>query len=315
MTYTLQNSINFAQTLVQYVPLTAGLGQEPAASIGTLIRNSFLGAPQTWYFNRNEISFSTVVGQQDYSQSFAGNGNDFGFIEKLSLTDDQGNIHEIKDVYNTDALALSAFQQRPSAVSVKSVTYSGATQTVGLRFLGVPDQVYTVTLTYQKKAPLFGPFFISSCGTAAGGNTTYTGVFDPYSLPASALANITGFANAANNGTFTIVSCTATSLVVANSGGTAQTATAFVTNFDWSPIPDQFSDVYNNLFLSEALSFADDAPRAQIYRQRGIAAFLSRSDGLTEMQRDAFTQQWESRDKERAIFLAKAQQSVQARGI
>lgn len=315
MAYTLQNSINFALPFIQYSPLTAGLGQEPAASIGTLIRNSFLGAPQTWYFNRNEITFSTVVGQQDYSQSFAANGNDFGYIEKLSLTDDQGNIHEIKDVYNTLALAVSAFQQRPNAVSVKSVTYSGATQSVGLRFLGVPDQIYTATVTYQKKAPLFGPFFISSCGNAAGGNTTYTGVFDAYSLPANASVNITGFVtNAVNNGTFTVVSCTSTSLVVANASGVAETHSAFVTNFDWSPIPDQFSDVYNNLFLSEALSMADDA-RSQIYRQRGIAAFLSRASGLSEMQRDAFTEQWSSRDVERAQAMAKGQLVNNSRGV
>lgn len=315
MTFTLQNSINYVSPYIQYVPLTAGLGGEPAVSTASIIRNSLLSPPQTWYFNRNEITFSTVAGQQDYSESFSGNGNDFGFIEKATLADDQGNLWEIKDVYNTSALAVSAVQQRPSAISVKSVTYAGSVQTVGLRFLGVPNAVYSVTLTYQKKVAQFGPFFISSCGNAAGGNTTYTGVFDPYSFPANSVATISGFVtNAVNNGSFVVVSCSTTSLVVVNAAGVAETRSAFVSNWDWSPIPDAFSDIYNNLFLSEALADTDDA-RSQIYRQRGIAAFLSKASGLNEMQKNIFVQQWLARDKERAMVLGSAAQITQARGI
>lgn len=316
---TLQHSIQFAQPFVQYVPITAGAGQEPATSIGTMIRNSFLGAPLVWNFNRNEITFSTVVKQQDYSQSFSANGNDFGFIEEASLTDDQGNTYYIKDVYNTATLGVAtaspaASGQRPSGISVKNVSYASGTQTVIFRFIGVPDAVYTVSLTYQKRAPIFGPFFLSAAGNAAGGNTAYTGVFDPYSFPVGATAIITGFGNAANNGSFTVVSCTTTLLTVSNAVGVAQTQTAYATNFDWSPIPDIFSDVYNNLFLSEILAMSDDA-RAQLYRQRGVAAFLSRASGLTETQKNAFAQQWLARDRERGALLSSGQQGVQARGV
>ena len=92
--FTLLNSTYFAQPFVQYAPLTAGFGLEPTTSICTMIRNSLLSAPITWYFNRNEVTFLTVVGQQDYSESIAANGNDFSFIEKVTLTDDQGNVFE-----------------------------------------------------------------------------------------------------------------------------------------------------------------------------------------------------------------------------
>jgi hypothetical protein len=68
-----------------------------------------------------------------------------------------------------------------------------------------------------------GIFEISSCGTAAAGNTAYTGVFTPALLPTGAHADIVGFNTAANNGSFAIVSCTGVTLTVANANGVAET--------------------------------------------------------------------------------------------
>jgi hypothetical protein len=313
--FTLQNSINFALPFVQYVPVNSGLGQEPAVSIANLIRNSFLSAPQNWAFNRNEITFSTTAGTQDYAQSFSGNGNDFGYIEKATLTDDQGNVFEIKDVYNSEPLSVTSFQQRPFAISAEKIYTSGGNQFVSFRFHGVPKYIYTVTVTYQKLAPQFGPFFITSCGNAAAGNTTYTGTFDPYSLPTGATATITGFVmNLVNNGTFTIVSCSATSLVLANASGVSEAVSAYAVNPSWSPLPDQFSDVYNWLFLSEVLAQDDDA-RSQIYRQRGIGSFLAKATGLSEMQKNVFVQQWMRRSANQLTMQQTTSQGNQGRGI
>jgi hypothetical protein len=80
--------------------------------------------------------------------------------------------------------------------------------------------------------------------------------------------------------------------------GVAETHSAFASNFSWAPIPNQYSDVYNNLFLSEVLALFDDA-RSPIYRQRGIGAFLGKATGLTEMQKNIFVQQWMARGIER----------------
>jgi hypothetical protein len=295
MSLNLQNTLNFAAPFIQYSPLTAGLGMEPAVSIASMIRNSILNPPLTWYFNRAETTFSTVVGQQDYTEAIP----DLAFIEKAALTDDQGNTVEIDDVYNNTALSLSAFEQRPTAISVESSSFIAGALNFKFRFLGVPDRIYLVTVVYQKTAPQFGPFFISSAANAAAGNTTYTGTFDVTSFPTGAIAIVTGFVtHVVNNGSFAVVSVTPTSLVLANAAGVAETIPAYVSNFSWDPIPDQYSDIYNNLFLSEAMAMVDD-PRSQTYRQRGVAAFLSKASGLTEMQKNAFAQQWISRDVQR----------------
>lgn len=309
MSNTLLNSINFARPYIQYSPLTAGFGNEPAVSIASMIRNTMMNPPLTWYWNRAEATFPTVVGTQDYTIAAI---VDLAFIEKLSLTDDTGNIVEIKDILNTATLAVSSFQQRPNSVSVQ---FSDPVAGCKFRFLGVPDKIYTVTVTYQKIAPQFGPFVITGSANAVAGNTTYTGVFNPVSFPAGATAVITGLVLAVNNGTFIVVSSTATSLVVANAAGVLSTVqSGFVNNLSWAPIPDQYSDVYNNLFLAEALAVVDDN-RSQLYRQRGIAAFMAKATGLTETQKNAFSQQWLARDTERLSTTATIQLGNTGRGI
>jgi hypothetical protein len=82
----------------------------------------------------------------------------------------------------------------------------------------------------------------------------------------------------------------------------------------WAPIPDSYSDIYNNLFLGEAFAAVDDA-RSQIYRQRGVAAFLAKAEGLTDTQKNIFAQQWMAQGREQSSVVLKLQQGVQAKGI
>src|SRR5271165_686254 len=104
MSWNLQQSINWAKTFVQYVPLNAGLGGEPAVSIASMIRTTMLNPPMTWYWNRAETTFNTVAGTQDYNEQIS----DLAFVEKVILADDTGKKWELKDVYNTSALAVSS---------------------------------------------------------------------------------------------------------------------------------------------------------------------------------------------------------------
>jgi hypothetical protein len=184
------------------------------------------------------------------------------------------------------------------------------------RFLGVPDKIYSVSLTYQKIAPQFGPFFVTSTDDASFGSTNYRGFFSAVSTPTNSTVTITGYtgANNANNGTFTVSSVTPTLLVVNNSAGVSSSQLGYAVNMDWAPIPDQLSEVYNNLFLSEALASVDDN-RAAMYRQRGVAAFLATQTGLSDMQKNAFTQQWLARDVDRQLSTSFTTLGNTSRGI
>jgi hypothetical protein len=239
----------------------------------------------------------------------AANGTSFQFASATvqSSTADSGTavtgtIVELKDALNVAPLSVSSDLQRPSAVSV--ITRSAGV--VNLRFLGVPNKYYQVTVTYQKLAVIFGPFIITSVANAVGGNTTYTGTFDVDAFPTGATAQITNFATSANNGSFTVVSVNATTLIVANGAGTAVTATGYVSNFAWAPVPDNYAFIYNTLFLGEMMALEDDA-RAQTYRQRGMAALLSKAEGLSETQKDVFMQQWMARGVEQQGITLRAQ--------
>jgi hypothetical protein len=311
--YTLQQSINFAQAFIEYSPLSAGTGFEPAVSSANAIRSMIMNAPFTWPWNRAEDSSTpTVAGTQDYTINLT----DFSYLEKVSLTDASGNVWEVKDVYNTNALpmisSVTAQRQRPVSCAVKS--YIPGTS-VSIRFSGVPEAIYTITLTYQKLPIAFGPYVISSVANSSGSNAAYTGIFNSSSFPAGATATITGFVvNAGNNGSFSVISCTPTVLTVANSVAVAESASASVFNGNWFPIPDSFIDIFNTLFLGEAFQSVDDT-RGQQYRQRGALTLLSKAEGLTSMQRSAFLQQFLARDAQALDAQIRTQQGNQARGV
>ncbi len=392
MSNTLQQTVNWAQVFTQYNPLTSGTGLEPSITIASMVRNTIMNPPLPWSWNRFEdTSVTTAVGGQDYVIPLT----NFGWLEKASLQDAQGKIWEIKDIYNTAALSKSTVQQRPSSIAVIA---NNPGISVKIRFLGVPEQAYTVNLTYQGLAVQFGPFVINSSANAVGGNTAYNGIFSPSSFSPGSVATITGFSQTSvispvnsvatavggqttysgtfnvasfptggpaiiagftkpgNNGTFVVVSVTNSTLVVANALGLTETAPAtaigiissmnngnflvvsvtnsilvvanpngvaeipppFVAtavNGSWAPIPDQFSDIYNNLFLAESFQAASEDAEAARYRQRGVAALLAKAEGLTQTQIDIFRQQLLARDSEVQASQLRTAQGSQARGV
>lgn len=240
----IQNSIDFAQPFILYSPISAGVGGEPAITIANEIQNLVAGPPFGWAWNRKEdASTSTVVGTQDYTINLT----DFAYLEKVALTDTNGVVYEVLDIYNnkarTIADATKSKQGRPNSACVLIVIYGTS---VKIRFMGVPDQVYLITLTYQK--------LITPMAALTGGTGTWT-------------------------------------------------------------IPPQYSDIYNSLFLGEALALVDN-PDANKYRQRGVTALLAKAEGLTELQINAFLEQfWGARVGYQQSSGLKVQQSIQARGV
>lgn len=96
-----------------------------------------------------------------------------------------------------------------------------------------------------------------------------------------------------------------------------QEAPTFFTNInqDWNTqcgIPYGFIDIFNALFLSEMLQFGDDARAAQ-YRQRGMAALVTKAVGLDQMTKNMILEQWNTDEYQRLFAQARAQQYQQAR--
>ena len=315
MSYSIQQSINFAQTFIQYSPLAVGTGNEPAMSLANEIQNTILNAPFTWAWNRNEYTALTLIpGTQDYVVPLT----DFGFLEKVTtISPADGSVYECKDVYNVLARGVAdpstLKQGRPQACGVLLVTYGTS---VKLRFMGVPDKAYGVVLTYQKLPTPLGTYNISAAANASTGHTAYTGVFSTAAFPAGSTVYINGFlTNAVNNGSFQVVSVTGTTLTVNNAAGVAETnpATVVTTGALWN-IPDQYIDIYNNLFVGEAMAVVDDA-RANLYRARGVASLITKAEGLDEMQINAFLEQYWARTGQNQYRTASITQGSQAKGV
>lgn len=317
MSYSTTQSILFAKPYVQYSPLTNGTGNEPATSAFTMIRNSILGAPIIWPWNRNESSGVNVTSaNQDYTVALT----DFGFLEKAVLTDDQGKSFEIKYPLNNDPMVpvsagiVGQDQGRPVAISVQTMI---PFTSIKVRLLPAPQKAYTMVLVYQKAAPPFVSGDAITSVAAAGGQGTYTGTFTLGAYPVGSSVVVTGMvaSSGANNGTFVVVSANTMTVVVTNAAAVNETHAGVMTNPFWSPIPDFFMDVYNNLFLSEAFASVDEPQRAQFYRVRGVSALLGRAEGLTQAQKNAFMASWHIMDVDNAQVALRLQQGTQARGI
>jgi hypothetical protein len=508
--YTLVDSIAWSQAFVQFQPLTAGLGFEPALSIGNMIRDGIMYVG-VWPWNRKEVTESITAGTQDYTFLVT----DFGFLEKATVTDDQGKSYELLTVLNQDPLAAgNTVPGRPTAISIIDFVPSVS---ISVRLMSIPTATYTLTLTYQKlvteftadtvtqviassptggsldqvgqnntnasvssyeipASPItatennewavstitgggvssvgagwvqlgstpvyfqqfagtsiqFGGMFTSPssyCGVIAtfftsgtpsvtnywatgfifstlprsftsilpnpvttgdavmvfitrlsptGGVTTvtdnfgnvytmlesssatsrqaeiwyspsvvggalqvtisdtlgfassgqitvievpalasgptqYIGSFNPLSYTAGTEFAISGFVNPTNNGTFTVVSSDATHLYVSNTAAINETTSNGVAVIgDWSPIPENYKDIYNNLFLAEVYALVDDE-RSRVYRTRGMAALLGRASGLSETQKNIFTQGTMADAAGKASRLRAATQGAQGR--
>lgn len=86
------------------------------------------------------------------------------------------------------------------------------------------------------------------------------------------------------------------------------------TTDNWLPFPDGYGYIYNALFLGEMLADADD-PRSASYRQRGIAALLSKAEGLSEQDKAVFASAYIQSGLGMQVPVLRSQQANQARSI
>lgn len=143
-TITLQNTCNWALPHAGFRPVTIGTGNEPAITNANLIQQTILSPPFAWRWNRKTVTLPLTSGTQDYVQAVA----DFGYIEKVVVTTN-GNVYELS-VRN--CLSQDSRPGRPVHVAAQTDDNAG---NITFRVMPVPDQTYTMTVTYQKKAPLF----------------------------------------------------------------------------------------------------------------------------------------------------------------
>lgn len=145
---TLQRTINTASQVLRLAPLTGvgGIANEPALTIGDMVRQTILGPPFAWRWNRTVAAeFQTVVGSQDYTRPIA----NFGWLEKATAADgavtwelEIQTVLPVENVSNQPVRIAAVFDDNNGNITV--------------RIFPVPDKAYTIRLIYQAAPPIFG---------------------------------------------------------------------------------------------------------------------------------------------------------------
>jgi hypothetical protein len=140
-TRNIRSSILFCLPFLNNQPADISNG-EPAITAANLTKQTILGAPFKWAWNRNSFSIEVDPTSQDYILEIS----QFGFLEQAWLTDATGKV---KEVPVKKSLAAESAKARPSSVS--AILEDDSTITVRLNT--IPDQLYTLTCFFQQ-API-----------------------------------------------------------------------------------------------------------------------------------------------------------------
>jgi hypothetical protein len=141
-TRNIMSSALFALPFLGYQPVNVS-NNEPALTAANLTKQTILGPPFSWPWNRATFQFEINSDSQDYEVSIP----NWGFVEKVWVTDENDNVTEIKVRLS---LAAESHIQRPQSISVQNQNGDG---TVIFRMNAIPDQAYTVNGFYQQ-API-----------------------------------------------------------------------------------------------------------------------------------------------------------------
>lgn len=152
VTRNLLSSALFSMPFLGYQPVNVSNG-EPAITAGNLTKQTILGPPFKWNYNRGSFTVNAEEDAQDYFVELG----DFGFLEQVWLTDPNGKVSEI-EIRGT--LAAESAIKRPSSAAAQLLDDSG---NITLRINTNPDQPYEVDALYQK-----APVLMSSMANTWG---------------------------------------------------------------------------------------------------------------------------------------------------
>jgi hypothetical protein len=151
-TFTLQNSINWAQAYVRYKPLLDS-NNEPAFTNASQIMQTFLGPPFTWRWNRVTLSapFTTGAGTQDYTLSVP----NLGFVEKAVMIPSGGSgTSKPRELTVKNVMGQTNANEQDQPEFIGTVFDDNAGN-ITFRLLPPPDDKYNIFPVYQMKPVLF----------------------------------------------------------------------------------------------------------------------------------------------------------------
>lgn len=305
MSIQLSSTIGWAQTFVNYLPLTIGTNNEPAITNANNIKSLFLSVDVgPWSWNRAKISFQTVLGQQDYVESvLSASVPIFGYLETATYQP----AATITNVAGSGTIATITAAN--AFIAGNLVTITGLTNTV---FNVTNAAILTASATQFTFASTYSLSSTADSGLALSGNIIQ---FDDVknTEPLSESSNLqepatvsVQYDDGAGNITFRLMGVPNGQYnVILNFQMASQPFTG--TSSTWSPIPDRYDYIFNRGFLAETLEPVD-AQRAALEKQRFIMSLISIAEGMTLSQKLIFMAQYLNIDAQTAAKMLGVQQ-------
>jgi hypothetical protein len=271
---------------------------EPAMTSANTVMQTILGAPFAWRWNRVITGFVTTAGQQDYTLfSYKASTN----VKAGWLTvDDAGNSQKCTTAGATGSSAPTWNHTLNSTTTDGTVTWTNLGPINGTTASNVYSFGWIETSSVQDSNNKWyemtsrlslgldsqqgRPGFIAAQGDDGQGNITFR------LMPAPSAAYPVVLTLQQKPPLFT---------------GVSQT---------WTPIPDEYSHIYNWGFLSLMWLFSDD-PRFGLANQKFVAQLLGASEGLSETQVNIFLGQWQAITGQPISNQDRMQQGYQSRGM
>lgn len=145
VTRNVQSSALFSMPFLNYQPVNVSNG-EPAITAANLTKQTILGAPFKWPFNRGGFYVELDPTETSWAQDYLFALPDFSFVEKLWLTNPaDGKVNEITNI--AQSLARESVQKRPSSAAMQLLDEDG---NVTLRLNTLPDVPYIIEGFYQR---------------------------------------------------------------------------------------------------------------------------------------------------------------------
>ena len=136
----------FSMPFIGYQPVNISNG-EPAVTAANLTKQTILGPPFRWPWNRATFHIALDPAVSAWGQDYDLVLPDYHFTEKLWLTDPQGKVTEITSI--ASSLSAESAIKRPSSAAMNLQDDQG---NVTLRLNAQPDEAYQIDGFYQKSA-------------------------------------------------------------------------------------------------------------------------------------------------------------------
>ena len=309
-TVTLLDTIQWCQPYLNWANLSIGAAGEPAISSANLVLQTIVGPPFRWPWNRATATFQTVQGVQDYTLNIA----QFGYMEAVNAQ----MCGVITSVVANGTTAVFQAVNNFSGGAIDggfptTVVISGCT-TVGLNgtqtMISANATSFTINSTVVVTEPESGALALAGkifplelkwgAGTQANEQARPQFMFQQESNESGVSFTLRLLPVPYTTYQVNLIY----QLAPLQFTHTSQT---------WG-IPDQLQYIYNYFFLFLMLDYFDD-PRAARYRQLGVAALLSRADGLELSDRILFLGNWLDLIRDEQHEAESTQQGTTARGL